>query len=448
MKKRKFYNFLIAPLLGAFFVVFAALTPQKGADISAFAEEPQATAVAEETEKKGLSEKVARGVKVDGIFVGGMQIRKAERLLRAVHAKRVPMLVVETQAGRYSFTYPEIGFSDNFEEILSTAEKRGEYSSTVRYRLNEPERQTEYICANNRVSPLDAEARFSSAGFEYEAEREGIVCDADRLKKDIERALSSEAKEGTDGVRRFPVVSLHVRRIAPRRTEAAVKKDTVKISSFTTYFNADDRGRSENIALAAARIDGTVIRPNEEFSFNGMVGKRTKENGFKEAKIIQDGQFIAGIGGGVCQASTTLYNAAVLAGLKITARRSHSLAVHYVDPSRDAMVSSSSDFRFKNPKTYPVYLSAKVRGDGLTVTFYGRDEGYRYEIISVKTGEIPPPEPLEKPGVSGESIREGKPGLTSEAYLETYLYGKLIERKKISSDKYGAIRGVVGKKSA
>lgn len=226
-----------------------------------------------------------------------------------------------------------------------------------------------------------------------------------------------------------------------------MKSGAKKIASFTTYFNTEDGGRSANIALAAARLDGKTIYPDEEFSFNATVGARTKENGFREAKIIQAGEFIVGTGGGVCQASTTLYNAAVLSGLKITARKPHSLAVHYVKPSRDAMVSSLNDFRFKNPYRYPVYLSAKVKNGGITVTFYGRDTGYRYEIISLVTGEVPPPDPIEKPGDTDGIIREGKAGIKSEAYLETYYGGKLIKREKLSADTYSPIRGIVARKN-
>ena len=314
------------------------------------------------------------------------------------------------------------------------------------YFLCGAETQTEYVCANNEKSALDAEVRFSAEGFGYEKERSGIFCDREKLKRDVAAALKAQPRQGRDGSFHFPTVTLSTRAVYPKETEGAAKARTKKISSFTTYFNTDDKGRSANIALAASRIDGTTVRPKEEFSFNVTVGPRSKEKGFQEAKVIQDGEFIVGYGGGVCQASTTLYNAAVLAGLKITARKAHSLAVHYVEPSRDAMVSSYTDFRFRNEYTYPVYVSMKVRGDAVTATFYGKDEGYRYEIVSRVTGEIPPPDPIERWGDVEGIVREGKAGLKSEAYLETYLYGKLIKREKLRADSYAPIRGVITKK--
>ncbi len=430
----------VAPFFAGAFLFFSALfapAPRGGGENLPSVVTAQAYA----------GDRVPRGVKVNGVLVGGMNVKKAEKLLRRLLAERVPTLTVKTPKGEYVFSYPEIGFSDDIEPLLAAAEKNGEYSAQANYTLNAAPMQAEYICANNAVKALDAEARFSSEGFEYEKERAGIACDKKRLLKDLEASIAAGAKQGEDGRLHFRTVTLSTKPTYPKIKETAVKLGTKRIASFTTYFNADDKGRSENIALAASRIDGLTIRPNEEFSFNAMVGARTKENGFKEAKIIQDGEFIVGTGGGVCQASTTLYNAAVLAGLKITARRPHSLAVHYVDPSRDAMVSSYSDFKFKNTHSYPVYLAAKVKGDGITVTFYGKDEGYRYEIVSKVTGDVPPPDPIEKTGDFDGVLREGKPGIKSEAYLETYLYGKLVKREKLRADTYAPIRGIVSKKA-
>ncbi len=447
MRKRKSDTArFFAPFLAGAFLFFAAPTAAVRATtpaVCAAADNGEDTAAAG---GKFVSDRLPRGVKIDGVLVGGMNRKKAAKLLRRLLAEKVPKLTIKTPKGSYTFAYPQIGFSDDLEELLLTAEKNGEYASRVRYFLNGEKTQTDYICDNYECAALDAEARFSSEGFVYEKERAGVFCDRARLQKDVAAALCAEATRGEDGVLRFPTVALKTRPLSPKKTEYAVKRDTKKLSSFTTYFNEDDKSRSGNIALAARRIDGTTVRPEEEFSFNAAVGARTKENGFQEAKVIQDGEFIIGVGGGVCQASTTLYNAAVLAGLKITSRKPHSLAVHYVEPSRDAMVSSYSDFKFKNTHTYPVYLSMKVRGDAITVTFYGRDEGYRYKIVSEKIGEVPPPDPVEKIGNYEGTIREGKAGIKSQAYLETYLYGKLVKREKLRTDTYAPIRGIVGKK--
>ena len=221
-----------------------------------------------------------------------------------------------------------------------------------------------------------------------------------------------------------------------------------KISSYTTYFNAEEKDRSENIAIAASLIDGVTVQPYGEFSFNQTVGRRTSDAGFRQAKIIVNGEYVLGVGGGVCQVSTTLYNAALKAGLSVTEFHPHSLRVGYVPPSRDAMVSSESDLKFYNPHSHPVRLSAKVSGGAVRVAFLGKNQGDRYEITSFVLGEIPPPPPIVKEGEREEILRSPKNGIKSEAYIERYRGEQLLSRKRLRVDEYRPIQGIIVKKIA
>ena len=221
-----------------------------------------------------------------------------------------------------------------------------------------------------------------------------------------------------------------------------------EISSYTTYYDEKEKDRAENIAIASALIDGVTVQAYGEFSFNATVGRRTAEAGFKQAKIIVNGEYVSGVGGGVCQVSTTLYNAALKAGLQITEYHPHSLRVSYIPPSRDAMVSTYSDLKLYNPHNFPVYLSAQVFEGGLRVAFYGKNEGCRYEITSKILEEIPPPEPIVKEGEKEEIIRSPKNGVKSEAYLECYKGEQLLFRKRLRVDEYRPIQGIIGKKIA
>ena len=218
------------------------------------------------------------------------------------------------------------------------------------------------------------------------------------------------------------------------------------LASYTTYFNADEQARSENIRIAASLVDDLIIQPYGEFSFNQTVGKRTQEAGFQDAKIIVNGEYVLGTGGGVCQVSTTLYNAALKSGLEITEFHPHSLRIGYVAPSRDAMVSSHSDLQIFNPRPHPVRLAASVKNGSLKISFFGKNEGDRYEIISNILGEIPPPPPIVKQGEEDGILRAEKSGTKSEAYLERYRAGKLVERKRIRKDEYRPIQGIIVKK--
>lgn len=224
----------------------------------------------------------------------------------------------------------------------------------------------------------------------------------------------------------------------------------VKIGNFSTWFNPNEQGRCENILLATRFIDGVTIQPYGEFSFNQTVGRRTAKAGFKGAKIIQNGEYVTGIGGGVCQVSTTLYNVALLSGLEVTEFHPHSLAVSYVAPSRDAMVSSNSDFRLYNPYSYPVRIRLKAKNGDLIATVYGLNAPTQgrseYKIFTRVIEEIPPPEAEERIGEKEGILRKGKNGIKSEAYLERYEKGALVERKLLRKDVYSSVREIIVKK--
>ena len=219
-----------------------------------------------------------------------------------------------------------------------------------------------------------------------------------------------------------------------------------KMSSYTTYYSVNDRGRCENIAIAAALIDGTTLQPYGEFSFNKTVGRRTAAAGFKQAKIIVNGEYVLGVGGGVCQVSTTLYNAALKSGICVTEYHPHSLRVSYVPPSRDAMVSSECDLQLYNPHPFPVYLSAAVFEGGLRVSFFGQKLSERYELVSNILEEIPSPAPIVKEGEEDGILRSPKNGAKSEMFLERYRGEQLLSRKRLRVDEYRPIQGIIVKK--
>lgn len=234
-------------------------------------------------------------------------------------------------------------------------------------------------------------------------------------------------------------------------------KDIVVRASFSTEYKSSSSERKHNIKLAAKKLNKTLVDVGKEFSFNSVVGARTEKNGFKSAKIIVNGDFTDGVGGGVCQVSSTLYNAVLLAGLKITKRYPHSLKVNYAAPSFDAMVNSGyADLRFINNTDNPVIVMAKADDEKITITILGeklQEQIYRESRIILETdppeSEIVFDELGEYPDLfEGESkvIRYGSKGLVSEGYLIIVKNGKknII---KLSKDRYNGIRGkvVVGK---
>ncbi|MGO4888226.1 VanW family protein [Anaerobacillus sp. MEB173] len=147
----------------------------------------------------------------------------------------------------------------------------------------------------------------------------------------------------------------------------------VPIGNYTTYFNPNVQGRSMNIKLSSEAIQHFVLGPGDEFSFNGVVGQRTRERGYQEAKEIVNKEFVIGIGGGICQTSSTLFNAIDLAGLEVVERYTHSREIGYVPVSRDATVSwGGPDFKFKNPYDFPIIIKTDVslQGGRIDVAVY------------------------------------------------------------------------------
>ena len=223
-------------------------------------------------------------------------------------------------------------------------------------------------------------------------------------------------------------------------TAHAETPEVTLIAHFATYYGDSSEGRKHNIALAASAIDGVVLAPEEEFSFNDTVGARTEARGYRAAYVIQDGVFVEGVGGGVCQVSGTLYNCALLADLAVTCARSHSLPVSYLAPSFDAMVSSETDLRFVNTLSAPVTLRMTTDGSYLRAEMYGVKGEFSVRRRSETVGEIPfETERLADPSLPpGEERVEspGKNGLRSEGWLEYFRGGALVRSVRIRRDTY------------
>ena len=187
------------------------------------------------------------------------------------------------------------------------------------------------------------------------------------------------------------------------------------LSSYTTYYDSTNEARCHNIRLAASFIDGTVLQNGDVFSFNAVVGPRTQERGFERAAIIENGEFVEGVGGGVCQVSTTLYNAALLSGCQIVEYHPHSLAVSYVPPSRDAMVSGTFfDLKVRNSTGSTIYLKAVTGANFVCFKVYGRDFGVKYDVNSFVTGTIAANEEFTD---DINLVKSGRDGTISEGYL-------------------------------
>jgi len=160
--------------------------------------------------------------------------------------------------------------------------------------------------------------------------------------------------------------------VEPRVSAALLQEiSRIRLGSYSTQFNTRNKERTNNIALSAEAINGTVIFPGEVFSFNKIVGERTKERGYQRAPVIVRGEFSEDIGGGICQVSSTLFNAADQNGIQMIERYTHSRSVPYVPAGRDATVSWwGPDFSFKNLYNEPIVIRSSVAKGNVIVEIY------------------------------------------------------------------------------
>ncbi len=223
-----------------------------------------------------------------------------------------------------------------------------------------------------------------------------------------------------------------------------------KISEFPTRYDATNINRTQNLSLATGKINGTVLMPGETFSYNQVVGKRTIDAGYKDAKIYENGKVVDGLAGGICQVSSTLYNAVLLANLEIVERTNHSFTTSYVKAGRDAtVVYGVKDFQFKNNRNYPIKIEGSVGSGILTFKIHGIKEETEYEvkIVPYTTGTIPyTTQTITDTSLQpGETVIEqsGHAGCKVTTYKQLWLNGTMVSNELLSNDTYNAMQTII-----
>ncbi len=226
------------------------------------------------------------------------------------------------------------------------------------------------------------------------------------------------------------------------------------ISAYTTSFASSDANRAHNVMLAASKIDGVILNPGDTFSYNKVVGPRTAKAGFKNAHVYEGNRIVDGMGGGICQVSSTLYNTVLMADLKIVKRTNHSMPVGYVPPGRDATVSFGTiDFVFQNDKTYPIKICATSANRTLTISIEGvSDMDYTVQLYTETVASTP----FTVREVFNESlapdqtrvIQNGTNGSTVYTYKIYKRDGIQFNKKTVGKSVYSPIEKIVevGKK--
>lgn len=282
----------------------------------------------------------------------------------------------------------------------------------------------------------------------YETEPFKLYPEVDGIKFAI--SLEEAEKIISDKTKEEYIIPLTITKANKTVNDIGTEAFPYEISKYSTKYDVSNTNRSQNLKLASDKINGTVLMPGEEFSYNQVVGKRTVEAGYKNAKIYSNGQVVDGLGGGICQISSTLYNAVLLADLEITERRNHYFKTSYVPAGRDAtVVWGSIDFKFKNTRTYPIKIESKVSSGIAEFKIHGIKEEKEYDIkiLPVVTQTIPygTQEIIDPTLMQGtkRTIQTGSSGCKVTTYVEKSLDGITVSKEAISSDSYKALTQIV-----
>ena len=405
-------------------------------------------------------ETIYPGVFIQGMDVGGMTLEEAQKKIDE-YSKEMGKNTVTLQVGERDcrFSLAEVGLhctssdaatkaycmgrSGNiFDRILDVHQlesSKVDFPLTFAVDENQVRLGVAALSKQFLATKKNATIKRKKGKFVVTDEVVGIDIDADKNADKLIALLSAP-----DWVPQSVVYPMDYKEDKPEHTKAELSTIKDVLGTFTTSYAGSPEGRCANVENGAALINGTVLYPGDEMSVYETVSPFTKENGYHLAGSYENGSTIQTYGGGICQVSTTLYNAVLRAELKIVERQNHSMTVHYVKLSEDAAIAGTQkDFKFKNNLDTPIYILGKTEGTDIKFTIYGkeyRDKDRSIEFISKTKAEIPPKVEEIKDDTlkKGKKVveKQGKTGYKAELWKVIHQKGKEDESVKINSSYY------------
>ena len=400
------------------------------------------------------------GVTVQSVSLGGMTKEEAAIKLKQSFEGEIDNKVLPVKIGEKTFNinYSEISPSYDVDKAVEEAFSfgknhglfgkylsiRGKKANNIdidfSYDENKLKEFEENIIKEVNKEPVNASITISGDKIQVKPDEDGIGINID--------ALDSKIKESLNGIIDYnPEVHVETEVTKAKITANDLSKIKNIMGSFSTSYGTSAPGRSHNIELSTKLINGTIIMPGETFSFNDVVGPRTEEAGFQEAGTYVGNKVEPGIGGGICQVSTTLYRAVMRANIRSTERTNHSMAVGYASPGLDATVAYGYiDYKFKNPYDFPIYIQGYTGGKVVTYNIYGNKsalDGKVYDMTNEILETFPPQTKIvDDPTIDeGTEINEGGGmiGYRATSYQVEYENGVEVNREKIATDTYNKV---------
>ncbi len=339
----------------------------------------------------------------------------------------------------------DLNRSGNFIENLTKTIKsnfgnKNQVKLELNYNKEKLKNEIIEIAKNVDQDVEDASISINGSGINVKESKSGLKVNVeDTLKNIIAKLEQGNGKE-----------ELIVAKVEPKIKTEQLQEVNTLLGSYSTKFDSSVAGRSTNIRLAASRTSDILLMPGETLSYNKATGNRTVANGYKNAPVIVQGVVQEGVGGGVCQVSTTLYNATLYAGLEYVELRNHSIPSSYVSKGRDATVADGSiDFVFKNNLNHPIYIKNYVSGNTVTCQIYGSSKDKQNIEISTNTDGVSqaPVKKVDDPTIlKGEEkvLEKGRDGYTVSTYrIYKDKQGNVIKKEKVATSYYPKKQGVI-----
>ena len=424
-------------------------------------------------ESEDPSNVIENGTMINGVNVGGMDYYDAEKLIYDVFKEKSENFSLTLKYKDKTWTFDKDDFKVNSEihTIIEEAQKRneivesyGKQTETLKDLQNDGasvnvafnyifvglDEKIDEIIKEIEIEPVNSEIKFNAQNsnpFDVTEHKNGLRVNKEQLYFDINEQFNKTNNVEVE-IKTFEQVA--------DVTNQENLENTTQISTFVTYVSDSTGGRKSNVKKALDCFNGFVVEPNETVSFNKVTGPHTLDNGYKIATIIYNGRYVDGVGGGICQASTTLYNALLLADAEILEVHKHTLPVKYVPLAMDAMVSDYvADLKFKNVSDEPLYIQTVCDSESVRVNIYGKKldkeiktRSETLETIKHTGDKIVPDtnkEYSDKVLFKGEQYRLTYPrnGYEAKAYVEYYVDGKKVEEKEIRHEIYKPQNGIV-----
>lgn len=413
---------------------------------------------------KAWDNKTYPGVTVKGVDLGGKTKEEVAQILNEKFSSQLSekAINITVENKKLSYKYGDLNAKYNIDEVAEEAVLYGKDTSAynknkliknksketheIQMSLVYDETQIGNIEKDIKkavdISPVNATISKSGDSFNISSDKVGYTLDSTDLDAKMKEALNGNLGESTD-------LTFNLKEVQAKVKKSDLAKINGKMSTFSTQYKSSTEDRSYNIEFVTSLLNGTVLMPGEEFSY-GELSQRGKGK-YKIGTMYVNNKVVPAEAGGVCQVSSTLYNAAMQANIRSTERRNHSLPVGYVAPGLDAtMAWGGVDYKFKNPYDFPIYIEGYTQNKVVTINIYGRPsalDGKTYKLVSEDLGTIPQTIKYKDDASlpKGTEVVEvkGAAGRKARAYLVTYKDGKQINKELISTDTYAPQQKVI-----